>query len=133
MKDRPNFNGEWRCRWLQRNRVGIEKIMFSTEDNVVTGKGVDSDGTFVYDEVVIEGASVSMVKRYITSNISVPMFMRYEGTWDGSQISGWWHQAYHYDYGDNFEMWPIEEEFEASEITEEIVEEVHAGSKGATR
>lgn len=115
MKDFNTLSGPWEG-WSIQDGVRIsEKMNLTIRAQQILGTGIDKDGEFEISGAYIERRQqVVLTRRYTwtaepsQSGVGIPY--EYEGTWDGTMVSGLWHPRWNVDYGGPFEMWPATDE-----------------------
>jgi hypothetical protein len=122
------LSGSWSGWSVQYGMRISEDLHLVIRGNQISGVGSDKDGDF---EVVggyhprSQRVNLTRIYTYTTepsqSGVGVPY--DYDGSWDGSMISGTWHPRRNPGSdGGPFEMWPNkgEEDLEISKLVQEV-------------
>ncbi|MBS1704398.1 MAG: hypothetical protein JST40_00880 [Armatimonadetes bacterium] len=114
MKDINACSGPW-VGWSIQDGIRIgETMRLTIRNGQIEGAGEDMDGEFELigsyhskDDRVILTRRYSRTTEPSQEGVGIPY--DYEGTWDGSFVSGNWHPRAAPNYGGPFEMWPASE------------------------
>lgn len=115
MKEFNQLSGPWTGMSIQGGRRLSEGIQLTIRDGRLWGEGTDVDGDFRLEGAYDPSSQVvRIVRRYTRTNrpYENPSWAAfdYEGTWDGTMVSGAWTERAYVENGGPFEMWPNREE-----------------------
>ena len=122
MRDLRDCSGPWSGFWIQDLDRGTMKLRLWIKGELISGEGEDVLGGFVvYGNYWPAKEIVKLRKRYATHAVE------YNGTWDGSMISGLWRiragKRWDGEKG-GFDLWPDTEEEAVGKFTETVEDRV---------